>query len=118
MKTALPRDELEMVATLVSLVDEMAHLKHDVQKCEQAIVDHADESRMTGKLVSDTIHELQFSVSGMKLSMQDMQECLAKLNAMCDSITTIGRLIVRSSKVLSWFTGITLAVMGIIKYLV
>ena len=65
MKTALPSTNNEIVATLVSIVDEMAHLKNDVKACEQIILDHAEDARVSNKTMNETIISLQFSVSSL-----------------------------------------------------
>lgn len=117
MKVGIPKDNTEIVTCIMSLFDEMVHLKDDVHKCQIAVVNHADEARHSNTLVNDTVNELKFSVGGLQRHMHEMQISLQHLTELAASLETIGRFIVIVSKCMTWGGGVGLVYIAFVKYI-
>ncbi len=117
MKVSAPKDNLEIVTSIMLLSEEMVHLKEDIKSCQKAIVDHAEEARISNKIMNDTVMNLQFSVTGLKDNFIIMQKAITHLTELSTSLITIGSFIVRTSKILAWLAAFFVAIITIKKYL-
>ena len=117
MKTGTLKNETDIKASIMSLFDEMIRLKDDIQMCKKAIIDHANEARHSNDLMNDTVAEMKFSVTNLQANMLLVQQSLKNLTELAASLVTIGRFIVILAKAATFIGGITLTIMGIIKFI-
>lgn len=117
MKVAIPQDNTEIVAAIMTLFEKMINLETDVKECQRAIINHAEEARISNKETNDTISKLQFSVTGLQGNMVAMQSALQRLTDLSISLVAIGTFIVKTSKVLVALGGLVGVFIAIRQYL-
>jgi hypothetical protein len=116
MKVTLPKDTNEIVIVLMSLIEEMTHLKEDVRGCQKSIADHATEARIASKSMNDTVQSMQFSVNSLQTNMNDVQDNLEQLIAISTNLSSIWKILSYIAKTITWIGGIMIVIMAFIKF--
>lgn len=123
MKVAVPQNNTEIAACIMSLTEEVTNAKEDIVECKEAIVAHANEAREANRIVGNKVADLQFSVGSMKINITSIESSIIKMQANLEtlmafsaSISTIGKVIVVTSKIVAWACAIAVAVIGIYKF--